>query len=299
MAGISTADHKAESLDDLRSRWRFSVGRIKTDPNAAPYLADFEAFGPKWALVDHTEMAKEDAVSDAEAAAVTADGRLDDLSRQVSSAIFAGKKVDATLPLATVYFGGLSPSEFVRPRLGKQLVGMTAWPDLLAKATQPALLSLVPAAAVIPAAATAAKTLSTAIADRDLFHDGGERKALFDAFNALCSTAYGGLKAFVHQHPELDLPAGYAESFFKQGPVSTQPKTLGEANALVERLENKLGKAKTLQSEMEKKAAEHEAEVEAHKKALADEAAAKKAVADALKAKKEAEAAAKKTKPKK
>ena len=94
---------------------------------------------------------------------------------------------------------------------------MLAWPALLSQATQPALLALAPEASAVHVAEKAAKTLIAAIADRDLFHDGGERKSLFDEFNAMCAAAYGGLKAFVHSHPDLDLPAGSAESFFQQG----------------------------------------------------------------------------------
>jgi hypothetical protein len=300
MAGISTADDTTESLDTLRGRWRYALSRIKSDPHAGAYVADFVAFGSAWAAIDHREMGKEDAITDAEAAAATADEGLDRLSRQVSGAIFGGKKVDVTLPVAMVYFGGVAPSEFMRPQLGKQLIGMTGWPALLGQATQQALKALAPeGAAVVPAAETAAKTLIAAIADRDLFHDGGERKSLFDQFNALCAKAYGGLKAFVHSHPELDLPVGYAESKFQQGVAASGPKTLGAANALVARLEQKLGRAKAVQSELAGKAAEAEAQGEEYKAALAGEAAARKAEAEARKARKAAEAETKKKKPKK
>ena len=301
MAGISTADDKTESLDSLRGRWRFALSRLKSEPHAAAYVADFVAFGSKWAAADHKEMSREDGITDAEAAAATADGSLDGLGRRVSGALFGGKKVDATLPAAQPYFGGVAPSEFMRPQLGKQLIGMTAWPALLSQATQPALLALAPeASAVVPAAETAAKTLIAAIADRDLFENGGERKALFDTFNALSAAAYGGLKAFVHSHPELDLPAGWAESFFQQGVTAgAQPRTLGAANALVARLEQKLGKAKAVQSELAEKEAGREAQGKAYEAALAGEAAAKKAEAEAKKARQAAEAEAKKAKPKK
>jgi hypothetical protein len=298
MAGISTADDKNESFDSLRWRWRYSLSRLRSDPHAAPYMSDLEAFGARWTVADQVEMAKEDAVIDAEAAAVTADAALDGLARRVSGALFGGKKVDVTLPAAQPYFGGVAPSDFMRPQLGRQLIGMTAWPALLSKATQPALLALAPeAGAVVPAADAASRALIAAIADRDLFHNGGERKALFDAFNALCATAYGGLKAFVHSHPELDLPAGYAESFFQQGAAAAQPRTLGAANALVARLEQKLGRAKAVQEELAQKGAEREAQVKAHEEALAGAAAAKKVEAEARKAAKVAAVAAKKAKP--
>src|SRR4051794_4865595 len=122
MAGISTANDETESLDTLRGRWRYALARLKSDPIAAAYVPDFTAFGPKLAAVHEKEMDKEDAVTDAEAAAVTADGGLDRLVRQVSAAI---------------YFGDLAPSGFMRPVLSKQLTGMTSWPALLAKASQP------------------------------------------------------------------------------------------------------------------------------------------------------------------
>jgi hypothetical protein len=300
MAGISTADDQNESLDTLRSRYRYAHARLKSDPNGAPYVADFAAFGAEWALASQKEADKEDAIIDAEAAAVSADAALDRLVRRVSSAIFGGKKVNASLPLATVYFGGSAPSDFMRPVLGKQLSGMSTWPALLSQATQPSLRALAPEASVVPVADAAAKALSTAIADRDLFRDGGERKRLFDHFNALCAKAYGGLKALEHSHPELELPPGYAESFFMQGPSpSAQPTTVAAADALIKRLEQKLGKATMVKAALVQKDSARKAEALAHEQALSNKARAKQLKDEAEKALRDADEAAKKTKPKK
>jgi hypothetical protein len=297
MAGISTADDTIESLDTLRGRWRYALSRLKSDPHGAPYVPAFAAFGATWEAADQAERTKEDAVTDAEAVAVAADGGLDRLVRRVSAALFGGKKVDMTLPAAHVYFGGVAPSDFMRPELGKQLTGMASWPALLSQATQPALLALAPEAGVIAAAEGASKALGAAVADRDLFHNGGARKRVFDELNALCATAYGGLKSFVHSHAELELPAGYAESFFQQSAAASQPRTLGAANTLVARLEQKLGRARAVQGALAAKEAEREEQEKAHEAAVAAEAAAKKAEGEAKKATKEARAAAKKTKP--
>jgi hypothetical protein len=299
MAGISTADDTTESLDTLRGRWRYTLSRLKSDLNAAPYVPAFAAFGASWEAADQTEQAREDAVTDAEAVAVSADGGLDWLVRRVSAALFGGKKVDMTLPIAQLYFGGVVPSDFMRPQLGRQLSGMASWPALLSQATQPALLALAPESGVIATAEAAAKALGAAIAERDLFHNGGERKRLFDELNALCATAYGGLKAFVHSRADLDLPAGYAESFFQQGAATSQPRTLREANALVARLEQKLGRAKATQGDLAEKDVARAAQAKAHEAALAVKEAATKAEADAKKAKQEATEAAKKTRPRK
>jgi len=300
MAGIATADDKTETLDNVRGRARYALSRFKSDPNAAAYAAALVSFLTTWTTIDQKEMTLDDAVTDGEAVAVSADVGLDKLVRQVSAAIFGGKKVDATLPLADLYFGGLPPSDFMRPMLGKQLVGMTSWPTKLDQATQPALLALAAASAVVvSAAATAATALTAAITARDVFRQGGERKSLFDLFNAACATAYGGLKTFAHSHPELDLPPGYSESFFQPSTTVSQPKTLSAANELVSRLEQKLGKAKTVQGDLAQKEAARVKLAAEHAKALADEAAAKQAVEDAKKAATTAKAAAKKTKPKK
>src|SRR5215468_3212367 len=271
MAGIWTANDQIESLDDLRGRWVYLLARVKSDKNAAAYVAPVTNFGPQWTAAHQKEMDKEDAVTIAQAAASGADLALDGLVRKVSTAIFGGKKINVDLPLAIVFFGGLSPSEFMAPTLGKQLTGMLSWPSKLAQAAQPALSALVPQASVVPAAETAATALASAIADRIMFHDGGERKGIFEAFNALCATVYGGLQTFAHNNPTLDLPPGWAESFFKQGPPSSQPKTLTAARELAQRLTQKLGKAQAVIAELTQKEQAYEAQVKAHERAVADE----------------------------
>jgi hypothetical protein len=81
--------------------------------------------------------------------------------------------------------------------------------------------------------------------------------------------------------------------------TATQPRTLGAANVLVGRLEQKLGRAKAVQSELAAKEAGREAQGKIYEAALAGEAAARKAEGEAKKARKAAEAEAKKAKPKK
>jgi hypothetical protein len=246
------------------------------------------------------ELVKEDAVTDAEALAVMADGGLDRLSRRVSGALYGGKKVDVTLPAAQPYYGGLAPSEFTKPQLGRQLTSMIAWPALLSKATLPTLLALAPEGGfAVETADRASRSLLLVIADRDLFQNGGERKSVFDDFNALCARAYGDLKAFVLGHPELDLPPGYAESFFQPSASSSTPTTLSAANALVERLEQKLGRARGVQGELSQQAADRAEQEKVHAAALEAVAAARVGEDEARKKKKAATAAAKKAKPKK
>ncbi len=231
MSGIVTLKSDV-SLDVLRASWRFALARIKSDPNAAAYVADFTAFGSTWVAVDQKELAYEDAVAAADAAVVAADEAIDALVDKVSAAIFAGKKVAASQPLAQLYFGSLSPSKFKRPILGTELQNVQSWPAHLAAAPQPALQALAaPTTAAVSAGNAAAKAFSDALAARDSFRLGGDRQKAFDAFNSLCAKAYGGLKAFAHDHPELELPSTYAESFFKGSAGPTHGKTVAETAA--------------------------------------------------------------------
>ena len=214
MAGILTLK-STNSLDVLRAHWRFALARLKSDTNAAPYVADFTAFGPQWSAADQKEAILDDAVTDADAAAVAANAVLDALVDRLTIAIHPGKKVNVTLPLHKLYFGSLTPSQFKRPILGAKLQKQQGWPALLAQATQPALQALAaPVTAAVTVGNAAAKALDDAITLRGSFRLGGARAKAFDAFNAICAKAYGGLKAFAHAHPELGLTPSYGASFF-------------------------------------------------------------------------------------
>ena len=174
MAGIPTAK-LTETLDTLRARWRFTLARLKGDPNGGASLVPaFTAFGPIWDAARKKQMDLEDAVSDAGAAAVAADAGLDLLADLVSSAIHGVKKISVTLPKHQLYFGSLAPSAFKKPVLGVQLTGEQKWPALLGADSEPALSALAgQAATLVTAAASAGATLSAALAARDAFAKGG------------------------------------------------------------------------------------------------------------------------------
>ena len=177
-------------------------------------------------------MANEDAVTDALAAAVAADAALDALVDAVNLAINGAKKPSASNPLQKLYFGSTAPSKFKQPILGSELKDMEQWPALLDQSTVPALKALAAQATTAVQNGTAAATaVSAAIAAREAWNSGGPRKALFDAFNALCATAYGGLKAFALANPNLSLATNYAETFFQHTAPSPYGKTVNEASA--------------------------------------------------------------------
>ncbi len=297
MPGILTLKSTL-SLDVLRAHWRFALARIKSDPNAAAYVADFTAFGPTWVTVDQSEMAYEDAVAAADAAVVSADEAIDALVDKVAAAVFGGRKVAPNPALAQLYFGSQTPSQFRRPILGTELQNVQAWPAHLAAATQAGLQALAaPMTAAVSAGNAAAKAFRAALAARDSFRLGGDRQKAFDTFNSLCARAYGGLKAFAHEHPDLSLPSTYAESFFKGGAGPTHGKTVADTAAAATAAQAKAAKAQAKHDAALKAAAAKEAALqdrEAKKSAAKAAAQAAKTAAAAARA---AKAAAAKKKP--
>jgi chemotaxis protein histidine kinase CheA len=299
MAGILTL-LPINSLAVLRSHWRFALARLKSDPNAAPFVAEFTAFDPVLATAAQTELTLDDGVTDAEALVIAADGGvpgLDVLVNLVVVAIHGAKKPDIQNPLHQLYLGSQNATEFKKPILGTELEKCQTWPQKLAAATQPALVALAPQATdILKTANDAAKTLKDAIAARESFRLGGARQQAFDAFNSMCAKAYGALKSFVHDHPELGLPTGYAESFFKGSARSPHDKSVSVTADLAAKAQAKAAKAQAKADAALKTAADKAAAAADHAEKVAAAKAAKKTAKDAAKAAKAATDAAKKKK---
>jgi hypothetical protein len=292
MAGILTL-HSDLSLDVLRTHLRFATARTKSDPNAASYVAGFTAFLTQWTAADAAEMANEDAVTDALAAAVAADAQLDELADAVNLAINGAKKPSSSNPQQKLYFGSTAPSKFKQPILGSQLKNMQPWPTLLGQSTVPALKALAAQATTAIANGTAAATaVSAAQTAREAWNTGGPREALFAAFNALCATAHGGLKAFALANPNLGLPTDYAESFFLHTAPSPYGSTVTEAAAALASAQKKVAVAQKHHDTLAAKEATRASELTAKEKAKAALVTAKAATKAAKKAEKAAADAA-------
>lgn len=299
MAGILTL-LSINSLAVLRSHWRFALSRFKSDPNAAPFVAEFTAFGPVLAAAAQTELDLEDGVSDAEALVSTADaglGGLDSLVDLVVVAIHGTKKQNTENALHQLYLGSQNATEFKKPILGTELEKCQGWPKALGDAVQPSLSALAPQAiTTLKVANDAAKGLQDALTARASFRLGGARQQAFDAFNSMCAKAYGGLKSFVHDHQELALPTGYAESFFKGSARSPHDKSVTETAAEAAKAQAKAAKAQAKADAALKAAADKAAAAADHAQKQEAAKAAKKTAKDAAKAAKVAAEAAKKKK---
>lgn len=156
---------------------------------------------------------------------------------------------------------------------------MKTWPALLASAAEPELVALVATVtSAVNAGIAAEKVLADAEAARDAFRLGGERKKIFDKFNSLCAKTYGALKALVHDHPELGLVSGYAESFFQRGPAARAeaPVTLEDAITEVKSLEEQLKAATAQRDDLQAKETAHAAQLKNAEAAVLEAAALKK-----------------------
>ena len=294
MAGFPTLQADDVSLLTLRKHWRFAFARIKSDPNAAPYVATWTAFGPQWNTTFQKELGLEDGEIDGEAGAVTADRGLDGFGGQLHAVIHGFKKPNPEHPVHQLFFGSKTLSEFTVPLLGKELESALGWPAHLAGSTLPAIQALAPqGTAAVQAADAAAQALDGAIKARELFRLGGERAALFDAFNSLCATTHGGLKAFAHDHPELNLGATYADSFFLHLGKSPHGKTLSVTARASAAADRKAAAAKKKHDAALAAAAAKAADAAARQVKRAEAAQKKKAAEDAVKAARAAKLAAK------
>lgn len=281
MPGIPTLKPETSSIKKLRNHWIFLLVRLQSEPLAAPFVPPVLALGDKIDDVARMGTKLADACLRARAAAITADNLINRLSDRVSAAIHEGKKADLGLPLHQLYFGSLAPSQAKKGILGPQLLLMAPWPTLLAKAAQPALLAL--AAEVkngLDLALAAEVALQAAESEYAKFLLDGEVKQLFNAYNALAASTFGGLRAIAHDQTELKLDAGWAESFFlhetRNPGVTTVPQARNAVKKLTEDLAAAQAQLAELEAEVEadREAALHAANAEANLKAAQRETAA-------------------------
>jgi hypothetical protein len=116
--------------------------------------------------------------------------------------------------------------------------------------------------------------------DNAKFRLDGERRQIFDEYNALAAQTMGDLVAFAQAHPELELPGDWPESFYIHGDRDPGPQTVEEVDVLLKALHDQ--EAKLLQKRAELAKAAETAE-----KAKADAAQAD-ADLDAAKQKRQA-----------
>jgi hypothetical protein len=174
------------------------------------------------------------------------------------------------------YFGSLRPSDIKRPVLRGQVDNMRGWPGSLAASNNPTLrqhgATLEEPLAQADADMAADQTASQRFKD---FRVLGTRARLIDRINAVRKSVYGRLGEIQHNNPLLG--TGWAESFFRGGSGSERV-TLSEIERRIASAEVEL---EALRAERDRLAAEEERVAQAR---AAAERAEKQASLDAARA---------------
>jgi hypothetical protein len=235
--------------------------RVARNPYTKDLVPEVKAFRAKLDAARTEERGLLVADAEANAAVQFADQDLDE------SVEFVGDNTDRKTLLGGRLFGDLRVSELKKPVLGGELEVVSAWPDILAKSEKAVLEDHVPLLTQRVAAAVAAsaekKDTSNKLAD---FRAVGTRVKLNEEHNAFRKSLYGKLGEIQHAN---SLPSGWAESFFLQ--ESSESLTVTELNRKVASTEAELEALKkqrdALKAQEEKIAAARADAVRKEKKA--------------------------------
>lgn len=201
------------------------------DPQAAVVAPLFDALIADWQVKETLRIELIIAAARAVALTIHVDRKLDAFVERLVNILERINK-DRTSALWITFFPNTTPSATVKPVLAKQLARMMLWLKPLTDAKHKELNALVPELEPLLAEANDAAA-AAALAKQELGnfrHIGGWAEHITLA-NANRTEAYGTLLDVPHQHPELKLPAEYAEAFYlhdtsRRG--ANKPKTSAE-----------------------------------------------------------------------
>lgn len=271
------------SLESFYAAILFTLVRLRLDPKLAAFVPVFEKLlAEGWEAVEEERALLDERIT-ADAAVDRADTDLDATSDGVAGVILIETKKNRRSPIFVRYFGGQQPSRFRKPTLSGQLASMKTWPPSLIASPNPALSAYGQAlVGQIKAADTAIALVTAAeqkIAD---FQTVGLKKQLFDKANGIRKQLHGEASKMMHDHPEWNLPADYADALF-QHRAATPELTIAELDRKIEAASAEVTRLTGLREQrIKEEEAEQKANEEADKKALeAALAAAEKAAAEA------------------
>lgn len=190
--------------------------RLLANPLTRAYASDYDGFFAAWPICNAQEIQLHTAVVRLNALIVACDDELNAIADATHQAVLLEVNSDRSSARYLRYFGDETVSLIKRPVLSTQLETMRGWiPSLLASTN--AVLSAL-GERLVKAVAAADETVAARLVaeqeNRD-FRTIGARKELIDGLNAVRKALYGKLSELPHAHPELHLPANFAEQFFR------------------------------------------------------------------------------------
>ena len=261
------------SLDTTLEHLVYTLALLLAHPQAASLAPPFEQQLAQWWAIDRAEMEHWIEILKAAARIVDADNRLDALVDKLSNTLLIKTKGSREADEYRYFFEAKPPAAVKRPVLGGQVDTMDKWAATLAGSSDPDLAAIgVEMQAAVTYARAQEKALAAVEETNKNFRKLGDRKAFMDGLNALRKTTWGALAEMPHAQPDLKLPSGFADLFFKpvrKPRASEGPKTAADMQAVVVDLEEQLDAARAQLAALE---AEEAAKAQAKAQREADEA---------------------------
>ncbi len=226
------------------------------------------------------------AIATASAKAFYIDAQLNLITDELVASLLKITKKDRDDPLWRVFFNGKDVSEFKRPILGGQLAAMRLWPTALESSPHDELKAIgAKLAPLLPVADAAEKDVLAQDQREVEFRNVGRWRQHVDRSNAERKAAFGFLSELPHKQPELKLPSGYADFFFRHDTSRRKANQLRTSEDIAKEIRGLKDRIVDLEQDhekaLEREKEEAEAEEERQKKLAAlaqarkDQAAAK------------------------
>ena len=193
-----------------------SHARMLANPVTRPYASDYDPFFAAWPTCNAKEIQLRTAIVRLNALIVACDDELNEIADATHQAILIEVKNDRSSARFLRYFGSEPVGSIKKPILSTQLETMRGWVPSLIASTNAVLSAL--GERLVKAVAAADETIAARLVaeqENQDFRTLGERKALIDLLNAIRKSLHGKLSELPHAHPELHLPATFADKFFR------------------------------------------------------------------------------------
>ena len=240
------AINKMDSYESFLSEFLYTQAQLKAEPSAEPFVEEWDAFLPRLQEIQRWEFVCESKVIHAQAMIDRCDYALNFLATAVHgyTKIPRGEALIES-PLHERLFHGVFLSDFVRPRLGRQLDDMREWVPLLKSSDDANRVGYGKRLEQkIKESDLAVKALTDAESAEENLWTLGDRPARVQEFHALRTKVYGGLSELASKRPIDDpLPANFADQFFMH-------ETAGSTPRIETRIKQLQGQVKTHQEKL-------------------------------------------------
>jgi hypothetical protein len=247
------------TYQELSSEYLYTQAQLKVEPLAAHYVVEWDGFGAGLRELQAWEFACESRVIHAQAMIDRCDYALNFLATAIHgyTKIPRGEALIQS-PLHDRLFNGVFLSDFVRPRLGKQLDEMRGWVPLLTGSKDPILVAYGETlAGKIKESDAAVKAFADAEQEEENLWTIGARTTRVQEFHVLRTKVYGGLAEISSKRPIDDpLPSNFADQFFMHETTGSTPRIETRIKQLQGQVKTYQEKLTVLQAQLEQAIAE-------------------------------------------